>query len=581
MKGLSLRLKLILSTSLIISVTVSFIMIAVSKQVKFKIETDIQSGFKEKAELFSRIQEIRSRQLVQTAILLADAPALRAAVSTQDAQTVTQKLREEFRHLLDFDPIIPDSLIPQSYFNNADSAGLLVVCNPSGIVLGQMSSIPASKFSIAERPGLKSALNGDYVKTPSIWKVSGRYYSVISVPIYSAETIIGTITYGFPFHKLEATQLANDVDCEISFFIDSKLITSSFDRLTENETTKLSQEINSTAYLVKKMGKSQHFSHDLHDENWQIYVSPIKLFKGDDQINAYYVIASSYTDRIKALTKLQSSIIIFGLIGLCFSILVSSVFASFISKPIKLLVSGIDRMEKGDYSNPVPVTTKDELGLLTVTFNQLLVALKERLEILKFVSNATIDAIKKNSSNREIGGQRKDLTLFFSDIRGFTNWSEKRSPEDVISMLNHTLSFQVAIIKKHGGDVDKFVGDEMVAVFEGVKKDYRAICAAKEIQLKAIEILTAEAGFEVSIGIGINSGIVVMGAMGSDDRLDYTVIGNHVNLAARLCSAAGPKQIILSENTARNLDRSIGLTKLESIIVKGIEDPVEIYSANY
>ena len=237
-------------------------------------------------------------------------------------------------------------------------------------------------------------------------------------------------------------------------------------------------------------------------------------------------------------------------------------------------------MEKGDYSHPVPVTTNDELGLLTDTFNQLLNTLKERLEMLKFVSNATIEAIRKNLTDRDLGGQRKEVTVFFSDIRGFTKWSEKRPPEEVISMLNETLSFQAEVIKKHGGDIDKFVGDEMVAVFEGEKKDRRAVQAAIDSQQKATEILVA-AGLEIAIGIGINTGAVVMGAMGSDNRLDYTVIGNHVNLGARLCSAAGPHEIILSENTARNLERSTKLTELEPVSVKGIEKPVQIYEVNW
>ena len=237
-------------------------------------------------------------------------------------------------------------------------------------------------------------------------------------------------------------------------------------------------------------------------------------------------------------------------------------------------------MEKGDYAHPVPVTSNDELGLLTDTFNQLLNTLKERLEMLKFVSNATIEAIRKNLTDRDLGGQRKEVTVFFSDIRGFTKWSEKRPPEEVISMLNETLSFQAEVIKKHGGDIDKFVGDEMVAVFEGDKKDRRAVQAAIDIQQKASEILLA-AGLEIAIGIGINTGAVVMGAMGSDNRLDYTVIGNHVNLGARLCSAAGPHKIILSENTARNLERSTNLTELEPVSVKGIEKPVQIYEVNW
>ncbi len=579
-RHLSIRLKLILSISGLIMLTIALVMFGVTFQVTERINTDIQRNFKEKAEIFGRIQEIRSRQLAQTAILLADVPSLRAAVSTQDSRTINQKLRDELRVLLDFDPVVPDTLIPDSYFFNADSAGLLVICNPEGVVLGQLSSIPTSKFSIAERPGLINALQGEYVTKPSIWSVSGSFYSVVSVPIFSGDYVIGTLSYGFPYRKIEAIQLAKDIGSEVSFFIKGNMISTSFTSISEKELLNLSKNVSSAGLEVENTSNSVSFSEELQDQDWQIFVTRMKLYEGAEQPRSYYVIASSYSERIKELLSLQTSIILFGLLGVGFSIFVGIIFASYVSKPIDLLVSGIRRMEKGDYAHPVPVTSNDELGLLTDTFNQLLNTLKERLEMLKFVSNATIEAIRKNLTDRDLGGQRKEVTVFFSDIRGFTKWSEKRPPEEVISMLNETLSFQAEVIKKHGGDIDKFVGDEMVAVFEGDKKDRRAVQAAIDIQQKASEILLA-AGLEIAIGIGINTGAVVMGAMGSDNRLDYTVIGNHVNLGARLCSAAGPHKIILSENTARNLERSTNLTELEPVSVKGIEKPVQIYEVNW
>jgi class 3 adenylate cyclase len=579
-RKLSIRLKLILSVSALIMFTIALVMGAVTFQVTERINSDIARNFKEKSELFGRIQEIRSRQLAQTAILLADVPSLRAAVSTQDSRTINQKLRDELRVLLDFDPVVPDSLIPDSYFYNADSAGLLVICNPDGVVLGQLSSIPPSRFSIAERPGLLNALQGEYVTQPSIWSVSGNFYTVISVPIFSADNVIGTLSYGFPYRKMEAMQLARDIGSEVSFFINGNLISTSFTSLTELELLNLSKNVSSAGLEVDKTAESVSFSEELQNQDWQIFVSRMKLFGGAEQPRAYYVIASSYSERIKELLSLQTSIILFGLLGIGFSVVVGIIFASYVSKPIELLVLGIRRMEQGDYSNPVPISSNDELGLLTETFNQLLNTLKERLEMLKFVSNATIEAIRKNLTDRDLGGQRKEVTVFFSDIRGFTKWSEKRPPEEVISMLNETLSFQAEIIKKHGGDIDKFVGDEMVAVFEGEKKDRRAVQAAIDIQIKANQVLKA-AGLEIAIGIGINTGAVVMGAMGSDNRLDYTVIGNHVNLGARLCSAAGPHEIILSENTARNLERSTKLIELEPVSVKGIEKPVQIYEVTW
>ena len=178
-----------------------------------------------------------------------------------------------------------------------------------------------------------------------------------------------------------------------------------------------------------------------------------------------------------------------------------------------------------------------------------------------------------------MGGERKLATVFFSDIRGFTSFSEKVEPERVVSMLNGILAKQAAIVRKHGGDIDKFVGDELVAVFLGEGMARRALCAALEIQeeLAASPDLT-ESG-TIAIGIGLNTGEMILGAMGSPDRMDFTVIGDHVNLGARLCSSAKPRQILISEGTARDVldDPEFHCMPLEPLQVKGKEKPVRVY----
>ena len=145
-------------------------------------------------------------------------------------------------------------------------------------------------------------------------------------------------------------------------------------------------------------------------------------------------------------------------------------------------------------------------------------------------------------------------------------------------MLNSLLSRQTALVKKYGGDIDKFVGDELVAVFLGDEMVHRAVRCAVEIQ-QTMNDVTSTAGEDVGIGIGINTGEMVMGAMGSEDRMDFTVIGDSVNLGARLCSAAKRGQILLSESSAAYLHGidSVRLTKLDPIRVKGKERPVEIF----
>ncbi len=147
-------------------------------------------------------------------------------------------------------------------------------------------------------------------------------------------------------------------------------------------------------------------------------------------------------------------------------------------------------------------------------------------------------------------------------------------------MLNNLLSFQAELVQEFGGDVDKFVGDELVAVFQGPDKEQKAVQTAIRIQQQLPSMLNVEQS-ELAVGIGINSGEAVMGAMRSESRMDYTVLGNTVNLGARLCSAAAKHQILISNSVYLNLERKIQITELEKISVKGISDALQIFEVDW
>jgi adenylate cyclase len=146
-------------------------------------------------------------------------------------------------------------------------------------------------------------------------------------------------------------------------------------------------------------------------------------------------------------------------------------------------------------------------------------------------------------------------------------------------MLNACLAKQSAIVKKHGGDIDKFVGDELVAVFEGREMIERAMRAAIEIQGNIGQLPGEVESGVIKVGIGINTGEMVMGAMGSPERMDYTVIGDNVNLGARLCSSAKAGQILVSGSTAGLISGNpeFHLKRLDPLTVKGKEKPIEVY----
>ncbi|MBO6523133.1 MAG: HAMP domain-containing protein [Balneolaceae bacterium] len=577
----SLRWKLLSGFVGLVLITVLSLLIGVGQLVENRIRDDIDANFQEAGRIFERIQDIRFRQLRQTAILLADIPSLKAAISTNDTVTVTQKIRDELRYLLDFDPVIPDSLIPESFFTNPDSSGLLLISDNQGKPLGQLSTHSLPQYSIADRAGVTEALNGYMPDQTYIWKENNRYFNVITVPIWAGFNLVGTLSYGLPIRQIETEQLSRDIGMEVIFYVDDRLIATSLNNLTDSDEDQLNKRVHEDTYEVLKSKSAQTSEISINEETWLVYLAP--MFQLDDDlagVKGYYAVAKSLNQALIPLQNLQ--LVIFGIGGLAIlaSVFISILFTKRITRPIDLLVQGVLRVEKEDFSEEVPITTKDEIGTLTSAFNHLVEGLRERLLMLKFVSEATLDAIQKNLSRIEPGGERRDITVFFSDIRGFTAWSEKHTPEEVIDMLNNLLSFQAELVQEFGGDVDKFVGDELVAVFQGPDKDQKAVQTAIRIQQQLPSMLNQEQS-ELAVGIGINSGEAVMGAMGSENRMDYTVLGNTVNLGARLCSAAGKHQILISKPVFLNLERKIPTKELEKIRVKGIQSLVQIYEVGW
>jgi len=215
---------------------------------------------------------------------------------------------------------------------------------------------------------------------------------------------------------------------------------------------------------------------------------------------------------------------------------------------------------------------------------------KEKLWIRQafshYLSKEVINELMDDPSRLKLGGERRNISVFFSDVRGFTSFSESAQPEEVVARLNEILTAQVGVVFKSNGTLDKFVGDELMAFFgaPGIQhKDNHALVAVRvavEIQqtLKRLQAQWAGEGKAIlQIGIGINTGDMVVGNMGSLERMDFTVIGDNVNLAARLCSAAGKDEIIISEATYNYVKDHIEAVKLEPIMVKGKANAISIY----
>lgn len=261
----------------------------------------------------------------------------------------------------------------------------------------------------------------------------------------------------------------------------------------------------------------------------------------------------------------------FALMALVLAAIIARILRAVVVGPVIAIGRLCRNVTGGDFSGHVEVNRADEIGSLAQTVNNMVHGLHERYELTKYVSTGTIASLASGQ-----GPTKAERTLLFSDVRGFTSYTERHGAAAIVEVLNRLLERQAAIIATHGGDVDKFVGDEVVAVFSGGDAPARACSAALAIQAAVAE---GHLQFDnLSVGIGIATGHVIQGMLGSSQRADFTVIGDAVNVASRLCSIAKPGQIVVCDFTAKNLPaegwRLSGPYKAR---LKGKAEPQRVY----
>jgi adenylate cyclase len=269
-------------------------------------------------------------------------------------------------------------------------------------------------------------------------------------------------------------------------------------------------------------------------------------------------------------------------IGLAAAAIGAVIFAFRISRPILRIGEAALEVAKGNFRARVQgVLTRDEIGDLAERINTMIMQINERFQLAKFVSGGTMAAIQKSDvEGVKLGGDRREVAILFADIRGYTAFAESRDPELVVEILNYYFQKITDQVAANNGDVDKFVGDQIMAIFLGDDMAKNATACSLDIQDVMIDLGKEHPEWELEIGIGVDMGDVVMGAMGSKDRMDYTVLGDHVNLAARLCSYAAPGQTIVSDVVGEKLKSLPGfrLEELEPIKVKGKTGALTVFA---
>jgi adenylate cyclase len=281
------------------------------------------------------------------------------------------------------------------------------------------------------------------------------------------------------------------------------------------------------------------------------------------------------------------------IMGLAMSvaIIITFLFSSTLTRPIEQLVVFTREIARGNFNLMASATVRslDEVGTLAASFDQMVDGLKERDKVKnlfsKFHGSSVAESLIQNGEAK-VGGSRKSVVVFFSDIRGFTAFSESRTPEQVVAMLNEYFSAMVRIIYRNNGIVDKFIGDAIMAIWGAPQTTgddpYYAVKTCVEMRQAIEELNKVRQGRgeePIKIGIGLHLGDAISGTIGSEDRMEYTVIGDTVNMTSRIEGAtkAFGADCLISEDLAEKVKNQFICEAAGACEVKGKSEPLKLY----
>ena len=507
------------------------------------------------ASVLNNTLDIRNQRLLEKVRALSSDFAFKRAYSTSEHGTILSAL--------------------VSHQSRVD-ADLMMALTMEGKVVADTlhPSAHGGEFTL---PGLlRAAHNSKHGEASTIALLEGKAYQLVMVPLFAPRPTAWMVI-GFLIDDELARTIGENTHSEVTLIRTGQPRTEVLSStLAPPLRTQLDQQIS--------RGLGQLLRDDTITLGGNIYVSLLTQPPNQTQTRVHALLQRSLDRTLEPYLRLQNRLILIFVLGIGISGLGAVIIAQRVTRPVKSLARGAQHIAEGDYNQTINVAQRDELGELAGLFNQMTKGLAERNRVRNLLGKVVSPAIAEELLSKEIklGGEQREVTIVFSDIRNFTRLCEDKEPASILRLINRYLTELSGVIEQHGGVVDKYIGDAIMALFGAplVHGDdaARAIAACLAMQAAVRRLQQHTGGAGLTMGIGVNTDTVVAGNMGSENRLNYTVIGDGVNLASRLEGLTKQYGVpIIASEFTREQAPDFAYRELDRTRVKGRQQPVRIY----
>ena len=553
------KLSLLFGGLLILSL--SMVMMLVGQITRKTVIFEIEQSLATTLLTVNRLHETRVKNLQQNVRLLAGDYGFKAAYGTEDTATIKTALQNHQHRLKDAD--------------------LMILCDLDGLVLSNTFSDNMNGEPFPWMPVLDEAYDSDSGEVTAYAELDGTVYQLAVTPLLAPD-LDAWIISGFRADHNMAIDLSALTSSEVTFVRNSgantNLVASSLGSEQQAGLITFLQSTPLSSGLVQ------------YRDNRETYIGNLIRLTNVQDLSFSIFVQQSLDAALDPYRELfWYSLLIFLVAIVMFAVAIVRTSRS-VTSPITRLSAAAESVSKGQLDITLPVSSKDEIGILTRTFNEMTQGLVEKERVRDLLGKVVSPEIAKKliSQKIEVTGEQRNITVLFCDIQGFTSLSETKPPKEVLHSLNLFFSQISQIIESNGGVIDKYIGDAVMAIFGAPQDDpnhaANAVRAGLEIcgQADALtQSLISKSGVPCQFGVGIHSGPVVAGNIGSSSRFNYTVIGDTVNVASRLESFGGrvyDARLIVTREVV-DLCPDIGFVLLGEVNLKGRQQAAEIYTA--